>query len=563
MVPLLTFSQGQGDWSPSYTGNWSDDLMWYQYNEGEWVDAYAYPTSPISDNILLGELQEQVTITMDLPMTLSSGFNIIVYSTVHLILNEDLTIENGATLAINYNGRLTIGAGVTLTIKGQFNVEGSINNNGNLVIESSATESGSMVYNASISGTYKQTITNGVWHLIGVPMTGVELGAFDPAGGDGYMRPYVTATPGWGDYMYDESTVLNVGQGYEYWTTVNNTVSVSGTFYNGNKSLTLSTAGNKYNLIANPYPCALDWETVADNANVTSGSVYYYNATGGTNGYAVYSAASNTGTFGATQFIPPFQGFFVEQTGGDASMDFTNENKAHPDHEFYKNSKSEGISDRVRIQISQDEFWSETVVVGVEGATSGYDRNIDTRMPTITDPVAPEIYSKGGDEKIMINGIGDYPAVVPLELDVLIAGIIKLQVTEMSDMLPYTLVELEDRQTGTFYTLTPTFMGLNINVEQGILRDRFFVHYSSTVGIDEQDVNKPEIYSARNIVYIKNNNQVEYDYQIINMLGQVIAEGQNNGSQIFSVQLDQPAAYYLVKVTTNDLTTTEKLYISK
>jgi hypothetical protein len=244
-------------------------------------------------------------------------------------------------------------------------------------------------------------------------------------------------------------------------------------------------------------------------------------------------------------------------------MDFTNGNKEHPDHEFYKNSKSEGISDRVRIQISQDEFWSETVVVGVEGATSGYDRNIDTRMPTITDPVAPEIYSKGGDEKIMINGIGDYPAVVPLELDVLIAGIIKLQVTEMSDMLPYTLVELEDRQTGTFYTLTPTFMGLNINVEQGILRDRFFVHYSSTVGIDEQDVNKPEIYSARNIVYIKNNNQVEYDYQIINMLGQVIAEGQNNGSQIFSVQLDQPAAYYLVKVTTNDLTTTEKLYISK
>lgn len=471
--------------------------------------------------------------------------------------------------AISYTQNITIEANGVFKVKttGRLTATGTITNHGNannVLVKGDHISSGSLIYNNALAGTYQQYITAGKWHLIGIPVvkgTGATLGAFNPATGDGYMRAYVTSNSDWGPYMQDETIQLDVGQGYEYWTTVNNTVNLTGNYNTGNVNLTLSSAGNQYNLLSNPYPCAIDWETVTTRTNALSQSVYYYSNSAGTNGYAVYSGATHSGTYGATQYIPPFQGFFVEQTTG-TSMTFTNSNKAHPNTSFYKSETENGVFDRLRIQIAQDTLWSEAVIVLVDGATNDYDTEIDTKMPINGYITAPEIYSLASNEKIMINGIGSYPAVVPLELDILEAGNILLTITEMSEMQDYTVIQLEDRQTGDFYTINEEFQGISFDVQPGILSDRFFVHYISTVGLNENNEENTIIYSEKNIIYVDNINSEPYDIQVLNITGQLVYEGRLSGKGLQSITLNEPTAYYVVRLLMGDQIVSKKLFVA-
>lgn len=466
-------------------------------------------------------------------------------------VNGDITIETNSKLTIDYTGRLTMNG--TLTNNG---------GNANLIIKGDNTGSGSMIYNSSINGTYNQYITDDVWHLIGIPVnkgTGATLGAFNPASGDGYMRAYETGNSDWGNYMFTETDQLNVGQGYEYWTTVNNTVSLTGTFNTGNVNLTMSSSGNQYNLLANPYPCAIDWESVADKTHALSQSVYYYANTAGTNGYAVYNGSTNSGSYGATQYIPPFQGFFVEQTSA-TDMDFSNSNKAHPNKAFYKSVEEEGIYDRIRLQLTQDTLWSETVIVHSDEATNDYDEMVDTKMLPNNYIVAPEIYSIAGDENIMINGIGDYPAVVPLELNIIQSGKVAITLTEMSDMLESTRITLEDKENNMFYILDDNFQGISFEVDSAIISDRFFVHYANVSNTNEENSIETEIYSYNKVVYISKLNE-DADVRIYNMLGQQVYSGRIQNQEMNRIQLDQPKGYYIINIQTDENLVNRKLYI--
>lgn len=497
-----------------------------------------------------------------------------VFDITGLSFNDDLFITNtgssyakidNSTWAVSNN--ITIESNGELRIKddGRLTMTGTITNNGSasdFIIEANAASSGSLLYDGSVSGTYSQYISEDIWHLIGIPVnqgSGATLGAFNPATGTGFMRAYETANSDWGTYMYNESEQLNVGQGYEYWTTVNNTVSLTGTFNTGNVNLTMSSSGNQYNLLANPYPCAIDWESVADKTHADAESVYFYANTSGTNGYAVYNSSTNTGTYGATQYIPPFQGFFVEQTSA-TDMDFSNSNKAHPNTAFYKSVEEDGIYDRIRLQLTQDTLWSETVIVHSDDATNGYDEMVDTKMPYNNYVIAPEIYTIADDQDIMINGIGDYPAVVPLELDIIKPGIASITLTEMSDMLESTEITLEDRENNTFYTLDNNFQGISFEVDSAIISNRFFVHFTNSVNTTEQKNIETEIYSYNNVVYISKLNE-DADVQIFNMLGQQVYNGRIQNQGMVRIELDQPIGYYIVKVQTNQNLLNKKLYI--
>jgi len=489
---------------------------------------------------------EDLTIT-----NTGSGY---VYINTNMDKSSNVTIEAAGVLKIGTSGKLTMTA--TLT-----------NNAGSsgIVIMSTSSGTGSLITDQSVQGTMNQYIPSGQWHLVGISTTSATLGDFNPSGGDGYMRGYVTADSDWGSYMTNLSDPLSVCTGYEYWTTVNNTVTLTGTFNTGNQGYTMSSAGNKYNLISNPYPCAIDWESVSDNTHATSQSIFYYSNTAGTNGYAVYSAATSSGTYGATQYIPPFQGFFVEQTSA-TDMDFTNSDKAHPDHILWKNNKAEGVSDRLRLNateiVGEDTLWSEMVIVYVDGATNGYDAMIDTKMPENNYVVAPEIYSKADDQNITINAIGSYPAVVPLELEIIDAGQLTITMTEMSDWQESTGILLEDRETGIFYVIDDSFNGITFDVQPGIISDRFFVHYDMNVGVGDMGKENATIYSNKNRVYFDLKDVDSYDIEVVNMLGQSIYSGHKVMSGLQSITIDQPAAYYVVRVTTEEQTYTQKLYLA-
>ncbi len=542
LVSLSIFAQTLGDYGNLDNGNWSGNI-WALYSFDGFDETSGSPNPHKVTFIGHGDIAPNTTVSLNVNFTIES--------------DGEIAVQDGSTFIIN--------SGVTLTVKGKLTVfDGTLTNNGTIIVESTDTESGSLIYDGTLGGTciYRQEITNGVWHLIGVPMDEVQLSAFKPAEPAlGYMREYITGSNEWGPYMSDEGDDVEYMKGYEYWTTADHTVSVSGTFGNGTKTYNLATGGDKWNLISNPYPCAVDIGTLT-TTNIDGGSFYYYIG-GTTTNYGIWNSLDE-GVNGGTQFIPPFQGFFVLQTGGSNTLVIENGNKAHPDREFYKSSSIIGKSDVLRLQIIQDEEkHSESLILMYADATNGHDTKYDARALYSSNPENPELFTEADDILLKINALGTFPAIVPLVLNIAEAGNVKLSISETRLMNANTEIKLEDRLTGNFYKLDSTFSGLSFNVEPGYLRERFFVHYSNAVGIDEQLNAKPEIYSSRNTVYIKNSVSEEYDYQIINMLGQVIMEGQHNGSDIYSIQLDQPSAYYLVKVISDKITTTEKLYISK
>ncbi len=538
---------------------------------------------------------ELSAITNSFPVFQTDSYNDLTISSPGLSSNVEIEnsvaskftniiIENTGSYAIEtdagdlttVSGNLTIGASAKLIIQptSLLTVSGTLTNSAGIagfVINSNATKTGSLLTSSTVSGTFNQFISNGQWHLIGSPVTqgsGATLADFNPASGDGYMRSYETVNSGWGAYMTDVSTQLVVGTGYEYWTTVDNTVSVTGTFNNGAQNNTLLSTGNQYNLIANPYPCSIDWTTVSDRSNVHGSTMYMYSNTSGTEGYFAVNGSGVSTPSGANQYIPPFQGIFVEQSSG-STLNFSSTNKAHGDKAFYKESKEPSYFDLVRLHVAQEideeTMYSEVVVLQDLDATNEYDILFDTKRLGNggSDLVAPSVYAMVDSEKIIINSISTYPAVVPVEIEVVDAGIVTLTVSELSNIQPYTEIRLEDIETGEFYDLDENFAGLTLNAEPGIIDDRFLVHYNTSVGLEEESIENTSIYSNRNIIYIDYNSSEDVDVQIVNMMGQTIYEGKKSGNGLTTITLDQPSAYYIVHLISEQNTMTKKLYIAK
>ena len=95
----------------------------------------------------------------------------------------------------------------------------------------------------------------------------------------------------------------------------------------------LTDGADKYSLIANPYPCPIDWYSVYYNndSNNISSSYWYLDPTFLASGYSVYityNAVSNTtndpaGSVGSREYIQSGQGFFVQNNSAVTSPVFS------------------------------------------------------------------------------------------------------------------------------------------------------------------------------------------------------------------------------------------------
>jgi hypothetical protein len=120
---------------------------------------------------------------------------------------------------------------------------------------------------------------------------------------------------------------------------------------------------------------------------------------------------------------------------------------------------------------------------------------------------------------------------------------------------------LEDLQTGSMIDFLETPEYTFFVSDGGVVNDRIVLHLNSTVGIDENEEIANTIYSNRNRIYIDNQDSDSYDIQIVNMMGQVIYEGSFDGNGINSIELNEPTAYYVVRLIKERETITKKLFI--
>lgn len=200
------------------------------------------------------------------------------------------------------------------------------------------------------------------WHDISSPVANHPIEDFTTGNYDFYRYDEPSAV--W-QYHAGESgpfASMEPGRGYLVAFDTERDMTFNGMMQHGNVSIQItrentgSLAG--FNLLGNPYPSYLDWESVYYASTNVSPTIYVWDED--KSQYATYDANLQMGTFDKTQYLAPGQGFFVKcnnASGGNVVFD-----------------------DNARCHKSSTEvpFRGENIImkINVEGAVSGIDELI-------------------------------------------------------------------------------------------------------------------------------------------------------------------------------------------
>ncbi|MFV1884306.1 MAG: T9SS type A sorting domain-containing protein [Balneola sp.] len=207
-----------------------------------------------------------------------------------------------------------------------------------------STPTSNNTYNDLLGGIWTQGIATGADATAGTANVQTFSNSTDSFSGISDMGTTMTAGNGFIVYVYSDDDYTNSGADAGF----PKTLSVSGTENTGSVSPTLNggTSGDdSFSLVGNPYASTIDWDLLTKTD--LSGTVYVYDhsygsvtapdvseAVGG--GYRVWSGSTGSLTDG---LITPFQGFWVQNSGGSAALTIEEADKSSGGT-FYKEAKS-------------------------------------------------------------------------------------------------------------------------------------------------------------------------------------------------------------------------------
>jgi hypothetical protein len=281
----------------------------------------------------------------------------------------------------------------------------------------------------------------------------------------------------------------------------------SGVPFTGSLTWPLAHSGNYWNLLGNPYTCALDWSSAGINKEAIAGSSMYIwdpSWNEGQGGYRIHNGTTGVPA-GSSPFIPALQGFFVQSLiPGGLSIDIqTDDPLVHGDQEFYKRTP-ELAHNRIRMSVSNGQFSDEILVCIDDRATNGYDPGYDAVKLFNGHEGCPEIYSLAGQEhKLVINMLGEVPAAVSLGLSYVSIDGLSLEAFDFEGLDPATGIFLEDRLQGSWTDLREQ-QAYSFTHDPMHADDRFILHFMNIAGEDNPASDKPDFWYIGNEVCVNN-----------------------------------------------------------
>ncbi|MBN2236883.1 MAG: T9SS type A sorting domain-containing protein [Bacteroidales bacterium] len=462
----------------------------------------------------------------------NGDFTLTSLSASNLVQTAHLTIMDDASLTLPSGSYLTVNS--TLYNQGSFNIQSG----------SSLITNGTITNNGTIS-VQKSVDKDNQWHLISVPNAVSTANTFI---GD-YLIPWNEQTASWTN-INDPETVLIPVKGYNL--KVKNSegnYSFSGMPNTGNQNIAIcyTENGTGYkgaNLVGNPYPSAIDW---ADLDN-TYGAVYLWDGTQ----YATWNDGSSVN--GATQYIPPMQGFFIV-TNSSGTFSLTNDNKTHSGaSSFYKEAKS--IQNGLILYASNGSYSDELCLVFDEHASANFELQRDAyKLASSTSGIA-QLYSFSGDTKFSID-VRPEESTIQLGFTNDINGVYEIALKEMNGLLG---AFLEDTKENIFHNLQSGAYSFVWNSNDSEKRFKFNL---STTGIEDTKAELASIFAFQKTLYIKSNTQLSNaSVQMIDMTGKVVYQNDLNQSHDFALDLSLANGIYTVILTTEKESQVQKIILN-
>jgi hypothetical protein len=497
---------------------------------------------------------------------------------------QDMTLTPVSDLLISSNklnvnqttnlNSITVAPGAELSI-----TAGTLTATNGITLQSSASGTATMLNSGTYTGTVIAEQYLGVarnWYVsspvqaINSPANNitryyeyVEAGDNDPllqpTGSTAYWKGLNTGTS------------MTVCKGYIAQSSGETTVQFSGTPNNGNitTSFNLTRDDNKgkgFNLVGNPYPSYIDWSLVAGaNTNLMSTAWFKTKKTDIAGaGYTFASVnvttpsspeiVSNSANTTITKYIPPTQAFWVRVKSGTATttMSFTNAMREHrlTSGDFMKAPKA-NVRTRLRLQLANGNETDETLIYFDSNATNDFN-DYDSPKMLNNSAKTPDLYSKAGAERVVINGLNAITdnLELPLGFSLNAAATLKLKATEMSNLPAGTRIYLRDKVESTQTELLPeTEYSFSTTAPTTNNESRFSLLFrapGASTGIDNANNFNAQVFvNAANQITIFAPEKA--NYSIYNAMGQQLENGRiTSNSQTSNFKL--AAGVYVVKV---------------
>ncbi len=486
---------------------------------------------------------------------------------------KELTVEPGASLTINFFRRLTVADGDVL-------IQSNSSNTGEIVLKHATA----MLIISNGNARFQQYIPGNRWVFPSVPMSGltandfylnhspeVYLSYYNEDGGHPGTDTYCEAC--W-DYIEEETTPVNVMEGYKMWIAGSaQTYEFSASNFNtGNHSTNLAlsgaiSSGFGWNLIGNPYPSHLFWNSV-DKTGLENTGYYTWNGSA----FLAYQNGLGTGLGLASAYIPPFQGFFVRASVDNTVFSLKNDYRFAASSSLYK-QKNDTIPDYMRLTIYKEgavELYDDIIVRFLSDANEGYDR-IGDAYKMYGNYEIPQLftYIEDGTELAM-NALPPEmkeEAIVPMGVFVTIDGVYNFTATEMESFQHQIPIKVRDIETGDVFDLTenPTF---TVELDSGYYRNRFEILFGENTAIQEftANGNRVKINSDNqciNITVIGDNKISSGALQasVYDMTGRQVLSQEVNKKGLTRIYMQQSNGWYVVRVIGSNINKVQKVFI--
>lgn len=534
------------------------------------------------------EVQGTINATGDSKITFLPNANSATVSgggTAHLMNVECNKVGGGVTFSSGASA-------VATQVRGTLSVlAGNLTTNGNITLTSNATHNGrigTLGNGVTINGNftvqrYLPTSVGARWFYVGTPVKNQTLGDilaatnFAPS----YTYSPITAVDkGW--VAANAATPLQPGKGLIGFTSGDKTFSNTGlpiigdgldATHNSGEAFDFSIvfsedgwineAGFKgWNLLANPYPSAIDWTSSAWTKTNVQDVYWMWDGTG----YKFYQSDVIRTDASITKNIPIGQGFFVRATTASPFLSVTEAAKSDETPSFFSQSVANLL--RVRIKNNDNDLSDAAFIRFNENSTSSFDNHYD--IPKLAGSVLNIAALQENGVELSLHTLPQNTAttIVPLHINSTQNGSYTFHLSGLSSFPAGTMCFLVDKYLNTITDVTLqefyTFDITNDAASQG--KNRFEIVFGpmAVTSLDNTQKNNLQlnIYPnpTRELIWVStNNNQIIEQLQLIDLTGKLMIEQRHVARNTALNVENLPAGVYILRANTAQGITTKRI----
>jgi hypothetical protein len=511
----LVLSQIPGGYGLTGTGTVSDPVTGTLYPGDLYITPSMFSTSPV--------YFANVTLSASANLTIGYGL-------------EVETLE-GYSMTMNQYSTLMMTAGSAFTAR-------TFINNGNVILGSSEHEPGSssIIFLSGYSGTGTVRtqlylsggyITSGGstyhrWHYFTPPVDGISTDIFTANTPDltQYIESRVSSNnmAGWVAYdgfEYIGGTMTGItfnqlsrGKGYNYYCGSGITYTITGALNYQSSDVSMNlTCGSGYpniqgfNLLGNPFPSYIDWDLISLSLPSNVNDAIYF-----THNDQVASYVGGVSQGGASNYIPPMQGFFVKTTSASTITIPAAARSHDPFHQIrYKGGNSKGsvfVSDTIhmiRLELKSNTDSTDLVVRFTNEATNDFDKKYDAYKYNKTSSILSAWTAMNGID-YAINALPFPETIVNIPVNIYVSepGHYKISSGGINKLDGYKIV-LRDLSTNITVDLSKGEY-LEFNIPAGLVENRFILTVTNiSTGVSESFIPKRKfsVFQNTGFIYIR------------------------------------------------------------